>query len=289
MKEPNGKKDEEKEKLLRESLEKIKHKYLVLSGKGGVGKTTVAVNLALGLSLRGYDVGLMDVDIHGPNVAKMLGVEGQPLKEQNGKMAPVYVTPRLKVISMSSLLPDQDTPVIWRGPLKMGAIRQFLADVEWGNLDFLIVDSPPGTGDEPLSVAQLISGIDGAIIVTTPQDVALLDSRKCVNFVKRLKIPVTGIVENMSGFSCPHCGKEIDIFKVGGGEKAAGEMGIPFLGRIPLEPKMVDSGDSGKPYLLEGEESRAVRSLEAIVDAILTPAPGGSEEESGGGKKAMNE
>ena len=289
MKEHNGNKDEEKERLLRESLQKIKHKYLVLSGKGGVGKTTIAVNLALGLSLRGYEVGLLDVDIHGPNVAKMLGVEGQPLKEQDGKMAPVYVTSRLKVISMSSLLPDQDTPVIWRGPLKMGAIRQFLAEVQWGNLDFLIVDSPPGTGDEPLSVAQLISGIDGAIIVTTPQDVALLDSRKCVNFVKRLKIPVTGIVENMSGFSCPHCGREIDIFKIGGGEKAAGEMGIPFLGRIPLEPKMVESGDSGKPYLLEGEESQAVKSLESIVEAILTPVSGDTGVKGVPGEKVMNE
>ena len=268
-KKENNPNDEEKERQLKESLSKIRHKYLVLSGKGGVGKTTVAVNLALGLALRGYEVGILDVDIHGPNVAKMLGIEGRFLEGANEKMLPIFPMPHLRVISMAALLPDQDTPVIWRGPLKMGVIRQFLADVQWGPLDYLIVDSPPGTGDEPLSVAQLIPDIDGAIVVTTPQDVALLDSRKCVNFVKRLSIPLAGIVENMSGFSCPHCGKEIDIFKVGGGEKTAKEMNIPFLGQIPLDPHMVEAGDSGEPYLLHGRDTKAASRFEEIIARII--------------------
>jgi Mrp family chromosome partitioning ATPase/predicted Fe-Mo cluster-binding NifX family protein len=261
--------DKEKDAQLKETLDRIKHKFLVLGGKGGVGKTTVAVNLAMGLAMRGYEVGLLDIDIHGPNVAKMLGIEGQLQGGYEGKMLPISATPHLKVISMAALLPSPDHPVIWRGPLKMGAIRQFLSDVRWGYLDYLIVDSPPGTGDEPLSVAQLIPEADGAIIVTTPQDVALLDSRKCVNFVRQLNIPVTGIIENMSGFSCPHCGQKLDIFKIGGGEKAADEMGVLFLGRIPLDPKIVKLGDSGEPFILKEEGTQAARELEAIVERII--------------------
>lgn len=261
--------DKEKDVQLKETLGRIKHKFLVLGGKGGVGKTTVAVNLAMSLAMRGYEVGLLDVDIHGPNVAKMLGIEGQLQGGYEGKMLPISATPHLKVISMAALLPSPDHPVIWRGPLKMGAIRQFLSDVRWGYLDYLIVDSPPGTGDEPLSVAQLIPEADGAIIVTTPQDVALLDSRKCVNFVRQLNIPVTGIIENMSGFSCPHCGQKIDIFKIGGGEKAAAEMGVFFLGRIPLDPKIVNSGDTGEPFILKENMTQAARELEEIVERII--------------------
>ncbi|MDD5222621.1 MAG: iron-sulfur cluster carrier protein MrpORP [bacterium] len=261
--------DKEKDAQLKETLTRIKHKFLVLGGKGGVGKTTVAVNLAMGLAMRGYEVGLLDVDIHGPNVAKMLGIEGQPLSQSGGKMLPILAAPHLKVISMAPLLPNPDHPVIWRGPLKMGVIRQFLSDVQWGSLDYLIVDSPPGTGDEPLSVAQLIPEADGAIIVTTPQDVALLDSRKCVNFVRQMNIPVTGIIENMSGFSCPHCGQKVDIFKIGGGEKAAAEMGVLFLGRIPLDPKIVKLGDAGDAFILKEEGTQAARELEEIVERII--------------------
>ncbi|MHC1567016.1 MAG: P-loop NTPase [Candidatus Syntropharchaeia archaeon] len=258
---------EEQEKAVEERMAKVKHKIMVMSGKGGVGKTTVAVNLALALKMKGFEVGLMDADIHGPNVPKMLGIEDRKPAVSSGKVFPVVVPPGIKVMSIGFLLSSKDSPVIWRGPLKMGAIRQFLSDIEWGELDYLIVDLPPGTGDEPLSVAQLIRGIDGAIIVTTPQDVALLDSRKGVVFARELGIPVIGIVENMSGFRCPNCGKEIDLFKIGGGEKSARELGVPFLGRIPFDLKIVECGDNGEPFLLS-PDSDATDAFEKIVNGV---------------------
>jgi ATP-binding protein involved in chromosome partitioning len=268
-KDERDKEREEQDKRLAEAMAKVRHKFLVLSGKGGVGKTTVAVNLAMGFAMRGYEVGLLDVDIHGPNVPKMLGIQGQMLEARGKMIVPIHAAAHLKVISMATLLPDPDSPVIWRGPLKMGAIKQFLSDVNWGELDFMIVDCPPGTGDEPLSTAQLIPKIDGGIIVTTPQEVALLDSRKCVNFVRQLKLTVTGIVENMSGLICPHCGKNIELFKTGGGEKAAEQMGVPFLGRLPIEPEIVISGDEGKPFLLNIRKSETAKKIDEIVDNIL--------------------
>ncbi|CAD6494232.1 MAG: Iron-sulfur cluster carrier protein [Candidatus Argoarchaeum ethanivorans] len=255
------------EKRLKERMGKIKHKIMVMSGKGGVGKTTVAVNLALTLAAKGYEVGIMDADVHGPNVPKMLGIEDESPDVTEEGIIPVFVPPRVKVMSLAFLLQGKDTPVIWRGPLKMGVIRQFLSDVLWGDLDCLIADLPPGTGDEPLSVAQLVPEIDGAIIVTTPQDVALLDSRKSVTFAKKLGMPVIGIIENMSGFKCPKCGETIDLFKIGGGERAAMDMGVPFLGRIPIEVNIVLSGDNGIPFVLE-HESEAAQSFRAIVDNI---------------------
>jgi Mrp family chromosome partitioning ATPase len=255
------------EKRLKERMERVKHKIMVMSGKGGVGKTTVAVNLALTLAARGYEVGIMDADIHGPDVPKMLGIEDEHPEVSEGGISPVFVPPRLKVMSLAFLLASKDTPVAWRGPRKMGVIRQFLSDVFWGDLDCLIIDLPPGTGDEPLSVAQLIPHIDGAIVVTTPQDVALLDSRKAVNFAKKRGMPVIGIIENMSGFKCPKCGETIDLFKIGGGERAATDMGVPFLGRIPIEVNIVISGDSGIPFML-AHESEAASAFEAIVDSI---------------------
>ncbi|MHC1575371.1 MAG: Mrp/NBP35 family ATP-binding protein [Candidatus Methanogasteraceae archaeon] len=251
------------EKRLKERMERVKHKIMVMSGKGGVGKTTVAVNLALALAARGYEVGIMDVDIHGPDVPKMLGIEDEHPGVSEGSISPVFVPPRVKVMSLAFLLASKDTPVAWRGPRKMGAIRQFLSDVLWG----VIIDLPPGTGDEPLSVAQLIPHIDGAIIVTTPQDVALLDSRKSVNFAKKLGMPVIGIIENMSGFKCPKCGEVVDLFKTGGGERAATDMSVPFLGRIPIEVNIVVSGDSGIPFVL-AHESEATSAFETIVDGI---------------------
>ncbi|MDY6965188.1 MAG: Mrp/NBP35 family ATP-binding protein [Halobacteriota archaeon] len=254
------------DKAVLDRLSKIKNKIMVMSGKGGVGKTTVAVNLALALAAKGLTVGLMDADIHGPNVPKMLGIDKMLPSVSDGKILPVMVPPRLKVISMAFLLPDTDAPVIWRGPMKMTAIRQFLADVEWGELDYMIIDLPPGTGDEPLSVAQLIPDIDGSIIVTTPQDVALLDSRKTVNFARQLKTPIIGIVENMSGFVCPKCGEKIDLFKVGGGKRAAEDMGVPFLGAVPIDPKIVEDADSGKPFILD--RSDASESFEKIADKV---------------------
>lgn len=256
----------EHEKHLKERLAKIKHKIIVMSGKGGVGKTTVSVNLALTLASKGYGVGIVDADIHGPNVPKMLGIEDSHPEVSEDGISPVFVPPRLKVMSLAFLLMNRDAPVVWRGPLKIGAIRQFISDVLWGDLDYLIIDLPPGTGDEPLSVAQLMD-VDGAIIVTTPQDVALLDSRKAVSFARELGMPVIGIIENMSGFKCPECGETIDLFKIGGGERSAADMNVPFLGRIPIEPAIVESGDSGIPFVLEHELDAAC-AFETIVDNI---------------------
>ncbi len=264
---------EQAQKRIEATLSKIKHRLLVFSGKGGVGKSTVAANLGLALGHRGLQVGLLDVDIHGPNLAKMLGVEGKRLEaREKTRIIPVSVDGNLKVVSMAFLLEDPDLPVIWRGPLKMSAIRQFLSDVEWGELDWLIVDSPPGTGDEPLSVAQLIPAT-GAIVVTTPQEVSLLDSRKAVTFARRLGLRVVGIIENMSGMVCPHCGARIDLFKRGGGERVANEMGVPFLGRVPIDPDIVQASDDGKPFILRDAESEASKAFEAIVEKIAGGKP----------------
>ncbi|MBN1353908.1 MAG: Mrp/NBP35 family ATP-binding protein, partial [Candidatus Omnitrophica bacterium] len=205
MQKTDEKERTEQDKRLKERMSRIKHKLIVISGKGGVGKTTVAVNLAYGLAVKGNEVGILDVDIHGPNIAKMLGIEGKRLIGSDAGIEPMEVLPNLKAVSLALLFEDKDQPIIWRGPLKMITIKQFLADVNWGELDYLVVDSPPGTGDEPLSVCQLIPDINGAIVVTTPQDVAILDSRKSVVFAKELKMPVIGIIENMSSFLCPHC------------------------------------------------------------------------------------
>lgn len=251
------------------NLMRIKHKIMVTSGKGGVGKSTVAVNIAMALSMRGYEVGLMDADIHGPNIPKMLHIEDAILGGDEEGLMPILVPPHLRVMSMAFLIKDADNPVIWRGPMKMGAIRQFIADVRWGDLDYLVVDLPPGTGDEPLTVAQLMPDADGAVVVTTPQDVALLNSRKSVGFARQLKLPVIGIVENMSGLICPHCGKEIDLFKKGGGEKAAKELKVPFLGRIPLDPKVVTSSDDGMPIVLADTDSPAAKAFDGLVDNIV--------------------
>jgi len=251
---------------LSSKLSHIKHRIMVMSGKGGVGKSTVSTNLAVALSLDGFNVGLLDADIHGPNIPKMLGIEFSHVEGSGQGMIPVEVFPNLKVISMAFFIGDRDNPVVWRGPLKHSAISQFLGEVEWGNLDFLIVDLPPGTGDEPLSVAHLIKNVDGAVIVTTPQDVALLDSRKAVTFSRMISIPVIGIVENMSGLTCPHCQKEIPLFKIGGGEKAARDLKIPFLGRIPIDPEMVIDCDRGMPFVMSHPKSEAAKTFKQIAD-----------------------
>ncbi len=256
------------ETLLAVNMAQIKVKILVLSNKGGVGKSSIAVNLAVCLSKKGAKVGLLDADIHGPSIVKMLGVEGKKLKYGSSGIIPFPVNPNLGIVSMAFMSETPDTPVIWRGPLKMVALRQFLAEVEWGKLDYLIIDSPPGTGDEPLSVCQLIKDLTGAIIVTTPQEIALLDSRKCVGFLRQLSIPILGILENMSGFSCPHCSKNIDLFKSGGGEKAAKELKIPFLGRIPLDPRIVETADNGKSFIGVYPDSEAAGVIEKICSLI---------------------
>ncbi len=234
------------DKELRKNISNIKNKFIIISGKGGVGKTTIAVNLAYSLAMKGYDVGVLDVDIHGPNICKMFGADNKRLTSTNSKINPIQILDNLKIVSTASLIETPDTPVIWRGPLKMKVISQFLRDVNWGKLDYLIIDAPPGTGDEPLSVAQLIPDLNGAVVVTTPQEVAVLDSRKSIQFAKKLNIPYIGVIENMSGFICPHCGKEINLFKKGGGIKAAEELHVDFLGDIPFELDMVELSDNGK-------------------------------------------
>lgn len=256
------------EQRLAANMEAVTHKIIVMSGKGGVGKSSVAVNLACGLRQAGHSVGIMDTDIHGPNIAKMLGVEERSIIKTDWGLQPVECANGLKAVSMALTGMHADQPLIWRGPMKYSAIREFLADVMWGKLDYLIIDSPPGTGDEPLTVAQLIKPLTGAVIVSTPQDVAILDSRKTVFFARSLKIPVLGIVENMSGFACPHCHHDIDLFKTGGAERAAAELRVPFLGRIPFDPRLVVCGDSGRPFIESVPDSPAASALTAIVSGI---------------------
>lgn len=261
-------KPDQRQQQIQQKLALIKNKIVVMSGKGGVGKTTVATNLSISLALKGFKVGLLDVDIHGPNVPKMLGIEDQQLMVDAQGIIPVTAEPNLKVISMAYLIGEKDVPVIWRGPLKMGAIQQFLGDVSWGELDYLVIDLPPGTGDEPLSIAQHIPGAN-AIIVTTPQEVALMDSRRSVNFAKQLGMNVLGIVENMSGMNCPHCGETIDLFKLGGGEKAASDFKLPFLGKVSIEPGIVLAGDLGKPFILEYPDSVSAKDFDTVVSNII--------------------
>ena len=245
-----------------------------MSGKGGVGKSTVSVNLALSLAKKGFKVGLMDVDIHGPDVVRMLNLKGsvEPPDTPDGLVPPLNYNENLKVVSLEYMMKDRDEAIIWRGPLKIQAIRQFVADMDWGELDYLIVDAPPGTGDEPLSVAQTIPNTK-AIVVTTPQKVALADVRKSINFCKSVKMEIVGVVENMSGFVCPHCNETVDIFKSGGGEQVAREFDLAFLGRVPMDPKVVLAGDDGEPYLSSDEQSPAVSAFSEIVAAVENRVP----------------
>ncbi len=260
----------QQEVRLQEQIQQIQHTFVVMSGKGGVGKTSVAANLAVALAQKSSVVGLMDADIHGPNIPRMLGVEGSPLIQTGNRAEPVIYYPNLKIISVGFMLGGNDDAVIWRGPLKHAMIRQFLSDIHWGELDYLVIDLPPGTGDEPLSVAQTIQPVDGAIIVTTPQEVAVSDARRTVTFARKLNMPVHGIVENMSGFICPHCGKLTEIFKSGGGEKAAETMEVPFLGKIPFDPQMVTVCDEGTPYIEKFPESKVTAAFSALAEQCTT-------------------
>tara|TARA_B100000965_G_scaffold50578_2_gene37287 strand:+ start:657 stop:1670 length:1014 start_codon:yes stop_codon:yes gene_type:complete len=284
--------------------ENIKHKIMVLSGKGGVGKSTVATGLALSLARQGKKVGLMDIDITGPNVPKMLGLEQADLNVEEGQIHPADGPSGLKVISMAFLLEDPDKPVIWRGPIKLGAIQQFIGDVAWGELDTLIIDFPPGTSDEPLTVSQSLPGIDGVVIVTTPQEVALLDSRKSINFAKTISVPVLGVVENMRGYNLrgtttPNSEFSIigpggvpieslsdedgnwemtlDIFKSGGGEESSNEMGVPFLGALPFDPGIVRGGDDGVHRIIAEPDGETARAFESIVERVLEQLDNGSQ------------
>jgi len=280
---------------MQEIGKKIKHKVMVLSGKGGVGKSTVSTGLALSLAQQGLSVGILDIDITGPNVPKMMGLDGRRLHVESGRIHPAQGHLGVKVISMAFLLDNEDTPVVWRGPIKLGAIQQFIGDVEWGDLDYLIIDFPPGTSDEPLTVAQSLPDIDGMVIVTTPQDVALLDSRKSITFSESLKVPVLGVVENMSGYTisgkaapgtdieiAAPAGKTLkttsddegkfsvtlDIFKEGGGKSTAEEFGVPFLGALPFDPGFVRGGDDGVHRIVSEPEGESAIAFAKIVAAL---------------------
>ncbi len=256
----------------KQSLVKIKNKFIVMSGKGGVGKTSTSVNLSIALAAKGYKVGLMDVDIHGPDIPRMLGLEGMLEIDSDQKIQPKSASKNLSAVSIESLTPNKDDAIIWRGPMKHTVIRQFIGDVAWGDLDYLIIDAPPGTGDEPLTVAQLIKDAH-AIIVTTPQEVALADIRKSISFCKTLKMDIFGLIENMSGLECPHCGEMVDLFGSGGGEKTAKTAKIPFLGKIPFDSKMVDCGDSGKSYQDAYKDSVVTKAFEKVAEKMAKVVP----------------
>jgi Mrp family chromosome partitioning ATPase len=260
---------EQQQKRLEGRMALVDNTVAVLSGKGGVGKSTMAVHLAAALQDAGNRVALLDADMHGPSTPRMLNLEDAKLYSDGQTLSPAEHPSGLKVMSIGFMLQQRDEAVVWRGPLKMNVLRQFLADVEWGELDYLIVDLPPGTGDEPLSICQLIPEMTGGVVVTTPQEVALNDVRKCVNFCRQIELPVLGVIENMSGFVCPHCGERSDIFGTGGGEEMSEEMDVPFLGRVPLDPRMVQAADEGRLMMETLEGSPAGEALEEIVDRVL--------------------
>ncbi len=275
-------------KELADRMGQIKHKIMILSGKGGVGKSTVAANITVALAMEGKKVGILDSDFHGPSIPTLLNLEKERPGTDGKSIIPVDFVQGIKVMSIGFLLSNQDDAVIWRGPMKMKVIKQLLTEVKWGELDYLIIDFPPGTGDEPLSVAQLIPGADGAIIVTTPQDLSLNDVRKCISFCRQVNVPVLGVLENMSGLVCPNCGTVINIFKAGGGEKMAREMGVPFLGRIPIEPQIVEASDNGKPFVYHYSKTEAAKAFSAAIEPVLSmdsnikrePSPVIQEEET---------
>lgn len=264
------KQEYQKQQKLKQQLKKIKYKIAVISGKGGVGKSTVTANLAMAFAIRGNKVGVLDADIHGPCIPKMLGLKGQTLTETpDGGFLPVTGRLGVKVASMDFLLKNDETPVIWRGPLKMRLIQQFLSDVVWGELDYLFVDLPPGTGDEPLSVMQLIPDMDGVVIVTMPSEVSEAVVKKSVTFAKQVGVPIIGIIENLSGYVCPDCGKKIDIFKSGGGKRIAEDLAVPYLGKIPIDPKVCDDSDTGVPFIEENPHLPTAIVFTEIVKKTL--------------------
>jgi ATP-binding protein involved in chromosome partitioning len=257
----------EEQQKLKDRMGKIKHKIAVISGKGGVGKSTVTVNLATAFALMGKHVGVLDADIHGPSVPRLLGLEGKQVKATPAGAFPVAGILGMKVMSIDFFLPEQ-APTIWRGPLKMKAIQQFLQDIVWGELDFLFIDLPPGTGDEPLSIAQLLPEMDGVVIVTMPSQLSSAVVKKAITFAERLNMPIIGVVENMSGFICPHCGRKTEIFQSGGGKKMAAEAGVPFLGSIPIDPAIGVDSDSGTPFVVSHKNSAAAKAFMRFVEKV---------------------
>lgn len=258
----------QKNRALNDALKAMRFKIFVMSGKGGVGKSSVTVNLGAALAEMGFKVGIMDVDVHGPSVPRLLGLpDGAVSGVSGGKIVPMRVSDRLAVISMDVLMPDRDSAIIWRGPKKAGAIQQFVSDVDWGELDFFIIDSPPGTGDEHLTILRLVPDAL-CLMVTTPQEIALADVRKAMSFLRELKAKVLGVVENMSGLSCPHCGGNIDIFKTGGGLELARKYQVPFLGAIPLDPKAAHAADQGRPAVLMDEAGAAKSAFFALAENV---------------------
>jgi Mrp family chromosome partitioning ATPase len=259
--------EQQLEQGIKNSLSRIKNKIFVLSGKGGVGKSSVSANLAGSLARKGFRTGLMDVDLHGPSIAQMMGMTELLDISENKLLLPKQVTENLKVVSIQALMQDKDQAIIWRGPAKTGMIKQFVGSVEWGDLDFLVIDAPPGTGDEPISVVQTITDAK-AVIVTTPQEVALADVRKSISFCRTVKIQILGIVENMGPFKCPHCDQVIELFKSGGGKAMAAKEGLTFLGSIPFDTQVVDSGDNGLPLALQDRKTPFTEAFEGVVAAI---------------------
>ncbi len=252
-----------------EIMENITHKFIVLSGKGGVGKSSIAVNLAVWLSMQGKSVGLLDIDIHGPSIPKLLNLEGRNVQAEGNKIKPVLYSDTLKIMSIGFLLQKESDALIWRGPMKHNVIKQFVTDVCWGNLDYLVVDCPPGTGDEPLSIVQLLGKIDGAIIITTPQQLAVVDVKKCITFCRQLNLPVLGVIENMSGFVCPHCNQKTDIFKGDGGKQMARDFGVPFLGSIPIDSNLADACDSGKPFIDFDSQNPTAQAIVSAFEPLI--------------------
>jgi len=284
-------------------MTQIKHIILVLSGKGGVGKSSIAVNLAVWLSMNEKKVGLLDVDIHGPSTPNLLNLQNQKLTGKDNKILPVEYSDSLKLISVAFMLQNEDNALIWRGPMKHNVIKQFITDVEWGLLDFLIIDCPPGTGDEPLSVVQLLqetknqkqhdkaqpNNLDGAVVVTTPQKLSVIDVRKCITFCRQLNLPVIGVIENMSGFVCPNCGEKTDILKSGGGKNMAAQMNVPFLGTIPIDQKFAQACDEGKPFVYHYQQEPTVKTLNQVFDQIIEPEkPGKNEQKLNSNMKETN-
>lgn len=264
--------EENKDAQIQANLDRIKHRIIVMSGKGGVGKSFIAVNLAYGLAMQGKKVGLLDADIHGPSIAKLTNIEGVPIpvNPETGRPAPIKALSNLSVLSIASLIKDEDSAIIWRGPMKMALIKQFFSDFDWEELDYLVVDCPPGTGDEPLSIVQTLGKLDGAVIVTTPQDIAILDVKKSVDFAQKLDLPILGVVENMKYFRCPKCGEQTAIFKGEQLERMIFEHSLDLLAELEIDPAIATSADEGKPYIYFYNRLPSAQALMSAVEKIIT-------------------